>query len=242
MGNASVLLVDCGEHSMDLLAARIGRLGHAVVRVKTAADAFLALHNPAVAALVLPPDAPLADPRRAIEQFREGASGRALSILVAGPRPPHSIRVNLHSAGVDYSLLEPIDAHALRFQLNQALAWRHSPKSRRAERGPVTWNVRMKAGRRVKEGRLYTVSPCGVFVAHEAPWLRGTELKLDVELPSGDRLKLKGRVALTNVKGNLRKAALPLGMGVKLLKPSERAQAQLVLTVEQRLRRLQLTR
>jgi hypothetical protein len=229
---------------MDLLAARIQRLGFRVLRAKTPADAYVALSNArlGIGAAVLPQDLPVADLRGAITRLREVASEPMLSMLVTGPRPEHSTRAELRASGLDYAIFEPIDAHSLRFQLNRATAWRHSSKNRRTERAPVTWNVRLRASRRAKEGRVYTLSPRGLFVSLPAPWLRGTGVKLELELPDGGRLRCSGRVAMTNVKGNLMKTALPVGMGIQLDKVGVDVEARLALAVEERLRRMEVSR
>ncbi len=244
MAGATVLLVDCGEGSMDLLAARIQRLGYRVLRAKTPADAYVALSNArlGIGAALLPQDLPVADLRGAVSRLREVASEPTLSMLVTGPRPEHSVRAELRAAGIDYALYEPIDAHALRFQLNRATSWRHSSRGRRADRAPVTWNARLRSSRRAKEGRVYTLSPRGLFVALPAPWLRGTKLKIDLELQGGGHLRLAGQVAMTNVKGNLMKTTLPVGMGIRIEKPSVDVEARLELAVQERLRRMEVSR
>lgn len=244
MAGSTVLLIDCGEGDMDLLAARIQRLGVRTLRVKTPADAYMALSNGrlGIGAALLPPDAPVADLRSAIARLREVASEPALSMLVVGPKPGHSACADLRAAGIDYALYDPMDAHTLRFQLNRATAWRHSSKNRRADRAPFSWTVRMRSGRRAKAGRVYTVSPRGLFVTVPAPWLRGTEVKLELELQEGRKLRLAGHVAVTNVKGNLMKTALPVGMGIQIDRLSNDAEARLAVAVQERLRRIAVSR
>jgi len=226
MSGSTVLLVDCGETPMDLLVARLQRLRHRVVRVKTPADAYVALSNATlgIGAAVLPIDAPVASLGGAVAKLREVASEPTLAMLATGPRPGMTTQGELERAGIDFALYEPMDAHALRFQMNRALAWRHSSRARRTTRAPSTAVVRVRAGRRTREGRLYTLSPGGCYVAVPTPWLRGTGLKLEIEWENGSRIKAQGQVAMTNVRGNLKKDALPVGMGIALdrLAPSDR--------------------
>jgi len=244
MAGSTVLLADCGETSMELLAARIGRLGLRVLRAKTPSDAYVAVSDGrlAVGAVVIPPDAPFADLGKGLARFREVASEPNLSVAVAGARPG-AMRGTvsagaLAAAGVDFAIYEPIDAHALRFQLNRATAWRHSRQERRADRAPFVGEVRIRAGRRNKEGRLYTLSSHGAFISLPAPCLRGTELKLEIALPDGALVRAKGRVAMTNVRGNLQKKALPVGMGIVFQGLKSNAQARVALAVRDRLEAL----
>ena len=244
MAGNTVLLVDCGEGGMELLAARIGRLGMRVLRAKTASDAYVALSDGrlAIGALVIPPDAPFADLGKGLARFREVASEPTLSIAVAGARPGTLEANALAAAGVDFAIYEPIDAHALRFQLNRATAWRHSRQERRADRAPFVGDVRIRAGRRQKEGRLYTLSSHGAFVSLAAPCLRGTELKVEIALPDGALVRAKARVAMTNVRGNLQKKALPTGMGITFKGLRSNAEARVALAVRERLEALDVVR
>lgn len=244
MSGTTILLVDYGEGSMDLLAARIGRLGIRTLRVKTPSDAYVALSNAnlGLGAAIIPHDAPFADLRGGLARLREVSAEPTLSIGVAGQRPDHATRTQFEAAGIDFAIYEPIDAHALRFQLNGATAWRHSTTERQADRAPFMGAVRMKANGRTKEGRLYTLSPRGAFVALAAPWLRGTEIKVEIELPDGVLFRTKGHVAMTNVRGNLQTAKLPVGMGLRFGRVREAAEARLALSVIQRLESLQVAR
>ena len=94
----------------------------------------------------------------------------------------------------------------------------------------------------MKEGRLYSLSSAGAFAALPAPWLRGTELKLEIELPDGVLVKAKGRVALTNVRGNLQKASLPIGMGIQFGRLGCATEAKVALAVQERLEALAVDR
>ncbi len=240
MSGSTVLLVDCGDDPMDLLAARIQRLGHRALRVKTPTDAYMALSNArlGIGAAILPVDAPVGTLDGALAKLREVAAEPTLSLLAHGTRPGPTGQAELDRAGFDLALYEPMDAHALRFQLNRALAWRHSRQTRRATRAPSVAEVKLRASRRAKEGRLYTVSPGGCFVAISTPWLRGTPVKLDIEWSDGRRLRAQGRVAMTNVRGNLMKEALPVGMGIALEKIHGDAATEIMEFVQRRLRKL----
>lgn len=237
-----VLMVDAGAQPMGVLAARLRRMDFRAFVVKTAEEAHYALVDPRrdVGALVIPPDLPVADLRGALLALRRLASCEELPVLVAGPRPSPEMRRTLRAAAVSMALWEPTDAHTLRFQVNRALAGPIAARrARQATRVPVPWPAWVVRGRRSAPVRLYTVSSGGAFVATERPALRGSVLKLVLELPSR-RARIAGRVIMTNVPGNLARRILPYGMGVRFGPHAADTQAALHLAIEERARALQI--
>lgn len=237
-----LLLVDAGAQPMGVLAARLRRMDFRVFVVKTAEDAHYALVDPRrdVGALVIPPDLPVADLRGALLALRRLATRDDLPVLAAGSRPTVEARRLLRAAGVSAALWEPTDAHSLRFQVNRALAGPVSARhQRQMPRVPVAWEVWVVRGRRSLLARLYSLSSGGAFVATDRPALRGSQLRLVLELPSC-RARLAGRVIMTNVPGNLARRALPHGMAVRFAPHEAETQARLHLAIEQRARELEL--
>lgn len=238
----TILLVDAGREPMHVLATRIQRLGFRAVRAKTAEEAqqLLLDHRFAFGAAVVPPDLPVADLRRSLDAYREMTRYGELPFVAAGGRPSREERITLRNAGVDLGVFEPIDAHALRFQLNRAIALTHPIRRERSSlRAPATWEVSWRRRGRRDEARVYSVSAKGAFLATRAPALRGVELKL--ELPV-DRhtVRTRARVVMTNVPGNLERANLPPGMGVCFEPLGDRGAAAMELYARGRLGRLEL--
>jgi CheY-like chemotaxis protein len=216
-GRKLLLLIDAGGESMHVLASRVRRLGYLVVRAKTTEEAKQLLCDPryAVSAAVIPPDLPVANLRTALEALRRLPAVEHLAFLVSGRRPSSGRRRELKDAGAEFALWEPVDAHTLRFQINQAMAG-HVPRAsrRRALRAPASWPVDLRVGRRHKEARVYTISAKGAFLATPAPALPRTIVVAKMALPMAT-VRATGRVVFTNVPGNLMKRSLPVGMAVR---------------------------
>ncbi len=78
------------------------------------------------------------------------------------------------------------------------------------------------AGRR-KGATTYTLSAAGSFVETPRPTPSGVSVVLELPLGPG-RVHVEGRVAFTNVPGNLRKRNLPIGMAVAFTAMQEEAE------------------
>jgi hypothetical protein len=105
-------------------------------------------------------------------------------------------------------------------------------------RAPADWPVTVRVGGREKKGRLYSVSASGAFVAIDHPSIARAQVELELTLPGDRRLKASGRVAMTNVPGNVMKRSLPYGMGVCFEQLSEAASVALLVYAEERLKHL----
>jgi hypothetical protein len=213
-----------------------------VVRAKTTEEAHATLLDPrhAVGALVIPPDLPAFDLRGALSALRRLSPQRRLRCVATGLRPGPERRCELADAGTDLAAWEPIDAHALRFQMNRALRVSAAvPPPRSALRAPVAWRAQIRQGRRCREARVYTISATGAFLATPRPAPRGAGLVLELPLPNGFQ-QVASRVVMTNVPGNLRTPRLPIGMAVCFERPGLDVEAALQLHAEERLRALAL--
>lgn len=234
-----LLLIDVGSEAMHVLASRLQRIEVPTIRVKSTEEAVAALLTPRIdlGGAVIPPDLPVASIGGAIAALRE-LRETPLPFLVAGTLPGRAERDALRSANIDYALWEPMDAHALRFQVNRAIHGEvPARRERAASRAPASDEVEVRKGRRVKETRLYAVSSQGAYFVTRAPFLRGSEV--DFRLPiAGAKGKVRGHVTMTNVPGNLMRRALPPGMAVQFRKASPNLQATLHVYVRRRLNRL----
>ena len=225
----TVLVVDAGGHPLEPAAQRLRLLGIPAMRAKTGAEARAALLDAraAVGAVLVPPDPPTLDLRKALRALSTLPDGSQLSLLVCGPCPDSSGRARLREAGASLALWEPLDDHALRFQVNRAFAaGLVQAQSRRAERVPASWPVEVRIGSRARPAQLYSLSARGAFLATAGPALRRTLVHITLPLPSQD-LRVAGEVVLTNVPGNLRKRNLPIGMGIRFLGLSGEAERAL---------------
>jgi hypothetical protein len=226
----TVLVVDAGGHPLEPAAQRLRLLGIPALRAKTGAEARAALLDAraAVGAVLIPPDPPTLDLRKAVRALSTLPDGSQLSLLVCGPRPDDAARARLREAGATLALWEPLDDHALRFQVNRAFAAGLVPShSRRAERVPASWNVEVRVGARARPAQLYSLSARGAFLATAAPALRRTLVHVTLPVPSQE-LRVAGEVVATSVPGTLRKRNLPIGMGVRFLGLAREAEQQLL--------------
>jgi len=236
-----VLLLGASAPSLELLRERLVRLGYRAVPAKTPEQAHMLLRisRGAIGAAVLAPDLPVVDLRRTLRFLCDVATGE-LWFLAAGPKPERADLARLRSAGVTFALFEPLHQHTLRFQVNRALAGSSVVRGeRRSLRAPTNWEIPVFMEGRSKAVTVYTVSSAGAFLATPAPSPRGAQIA--IELPvAGLRGRLKARVVMTNVPGNLQHKNLPVGMGVRFESPPIDAEALLHVFAQERLSDLML--
>ena len=232
-----VLLLGSSAPPIELVRARLARLGYRTIPAKTPEQAqmLLRISRGAIGAIVIPPDLPVVDLRRTIRFLSDVVPGGDLCFLAAGPTPPADERARLRSAGVSYSLFEPLHDHVLRFQINRALAGSAVVRGeRRSVSAPTNWEAPVWIEGRRKVTHVYSVSASGAYLATPAPSPRGA--KIEVELPNlGPRARLTSRVVTTNVPGNLASKSLPVGMGITFVSPSMDTEAVLHMFAQQRL-------
>jgi hypothetical protein len=158
--------------------------------------------------------------------------------LAVGEAPASEVREELREAGFHLALWSPFDDRTLRFQLNRALLRSQADGSARGEvRAPLPWRVTIHAAGRRKEAQIYNLSQRGAFLETARPSMVGGELDLELQLPNGARL-LPANVLHTNVTGNLRRAQLPVGMGIRFTDLSPTISHELAQIIAQRSRDL----
>ena len=74
--------------------------------------------------------------------------------------------------------------------------------------------ITLVCGGREKPGRRYTLAEHGLFFETPRASMRGVEVSLELQI-AGHVLPAEGRVALSNVPGNLKNPKLPVGIGVR---------------------------
>ncbi len=222
----SILIVDVGSESLAAMGLRLSQMGYHALRAKTTDQALESLADDRyeIGVVILPDDLPVFDLERSMAAFRERGGDRPPTLVASGSRPSADDRDRLRRTGVELALWNPVDDHTLRFQLNAALA--HSsagglpPRSRRAQRVPTNWPIRVRTGARVKPAKIYSLSSNGAYLAIAAPSLPKAQVALTVPLPTED-LVLAGEVVMTNVPGNLTKGNLPIGMAIRFVGADE---------------------
>ncbi len=235
-----VLVLGAESPPMQRLCQRIARLGYRSLPAKTPEQAhvLLRISRSMIGAVVLPPELPVLDLRRALCFMSALVFGSELAFLAAGPAPGAEERRRLRDAGVDLALFDPLDDATLRFQLNRALAGSLVVRGRRgALRAPAAWPMRVWVGSRCKEASLYDLSSSGAWLVTEAPSPRSSRVQVELPRELGGA-RLAARVVRTNVPGNLRQWNVPLGMSVAFEELPIEVEATIHLWAEERLRAL----
>ena len=226
----SLLVVDGGGDPLEPVARRIAALGTHVVRAKTPRDAQDLLRDPRflLGAAVIPADLAMQELAALVASLHAGGRTGMLPLLACGTRPDPTARERLRRAGVEHALWFPLDDHLLRFQTNRALAGGMPVRvDRKAERVPTNWPVLFRLSGREKAAKVYSLSANGAFLATTQPSLPRTLVHIQLPLPQCDA-RIPAEVVMTNVAGNLAKASLPAGMGVRFRGLDENVEAALL--------------
>lgn len=213
----SVLILGEQSACTSALAERTRQLGFRTARAKTPQDAVLLAEERGFrfGVVLVQPDLPVVDLGQALDALRARCQSGDLTAVAAGPVPLGEEREQLRRAGVELALWEPVGDHALRFQLNRAMAG-----PRRGQRGderiPTECSAGVFVAGRQKSATVYTLSRGGSFLDTRRPSQRGAQLALQLHLPEGD-VRVAARVIYTNVPGNLQRGQLPFGMAVRFI-------------------------
>lgn len=149
-----------------------------------------------------------------LAEVRVRSGSPRLVPIVFGRAPGAARRAALRDAGAELALFGRFGRHALRFQINRALA----PAARRSARGelraPMEWRTRAFAAGREKLVRCYTLSSAGGYFVTPRPFVVGAEIDLELPSSSVPRFVLHGRIVYTNGSAHENEKSLPRGMGV----------------------------
>jgi len=214
----TVLVLGDHDTSLSNLAERCRRLGHRTVRAKTPQDAILLSEERGFrfAVALVRPDLGVADLGAALAELRLRCHSEDMTAVATGTPALGPDRERLRRAGVQIALWEPIDDHALRFQLNLCQGAPHLDLLRGEERTPAGWKALVLSRGRARTAAIYSVSPGGAFLVTQRPMQKGTELAVELQLPDCP-LAVGAEVVYANVPGNLRRSRLPDGMAIRFV-------------------------
>jgi uncharacterized protein (TIGR02266 family) len=193
------------------LSARLLPCGYEALLATSCAEAGAALarSDRPVAAAILESRIALEDAAGLAALREQGAP----PFVTIGPPAGDSERAALRAAGIRLVLWEPFEDNDLRWALSRATGT--EPEELRGEnRLPSSLGVRCRSGTGVKAGVLYNLSSGGAYVETPRPTSVGGHVEMEIALPSGIA-RARGCVVSTNVPGNLQRAQLPVGMGVR---------------------------
>jgi hypothetical protein len=241
--NKDILILGANSPEMQLLRSRLARMGYRVIPAKTPdqAHGFLRVAGGRVGAVVVPSDLPAVSLRSALESMRRLTPEHEITFLGAGHDPGPAERSRMREAGVHLPIFDPVDPHTLRFQINRALACgRPFRGQRRTLRAPADWPVMVRSVGREKEGRLYSISASGGFVALSQPWMVKSQVMVRATIPDTGVVSATGRVVMTNVPGNVMRRGLPFGMGIQFEHLSEAVSVTFLVYAQERFRALSM--
>lgn len=231
------LVLVLGDHATPLasLAERMRRLGYRVVRAKTPQQALDLTEERGYcfSAALVETTLPVVNLERALWELQERAGEGDLVFIAAGDRPDLEGLERLRQADVKLALWEPVGNHALRFQLNRALAGRRDDWLRGDLRAPMETPVKIFSAGREKRASIYTLSSGGAYLETIRPSPTGANIAIELPLPRGD-IELAARVLYTNVPGNLQSDKLPSGMGIRFTETPATGQQLIEHTVTER--------
>jgi hypothetical protein len=202
----------------DELAGRVVVLGFRATRandVESAVEQIRRQDQP-VRVVLFPVDATFGDRTRELRRMAEAAGALGLRPIVTGAQPNPASIAALKRDGVRFALWKGFHDADLRFTLNSALYDETRGQLRPSLRVPASLMARVRSGAGEKAAMLYNLSTTGAFVETPRPGMPGGSIQLAIDFPDGT-LDAAAVVVFTNVPGNLQKANLPVGMGVKFV-------------------------
>jgi len=151
---------------------------------------------------------------QSLAELRVRAGSPRLVPIVFGRAPSAERRDALRQAGAELALFGRFGRHALRFQVNRALAPAAQRSLRGERRAPMEWRTRVFVSGREKLVRCYTLSAAGGYFVTPRPFVVGSAI--DLELPSSapSRFVIHGRIVYTNASASEAEKSLPRGMAV----------------------------
>ncbi|MBY0400758.1 PilZ domain-containing protein [Myxococcota bacterium] len=142
-------------------------------------------------------------------------SGSPRLVPIVFGRPPTAVRrAELRRVGAELALFGRFGRHALRFQVNRALAPASGQATRGEPRAPMEWRTRVFAEGREKLVRCYTLSSAGGYFVTPRPWVVGSKVALELPSSSPKPFVIEGRIVYTHAAGSDADKSLPRGMAV----------------------------
>jgi Tfp pilus assembly protein PilZ len=233
-GARRVLLLDDGTGSLGPLALRLGRLGVDVHYAGNPDEAqlFIAQEKASIRLLVVPPTIDLRHASSARDALAREI-GAPPPLIVIGEEPDVETRALLRSAGATWILWAPFDDVELRFLMKSALALPQELFERREPRVPVDLVAKVQTGGRRDMAVLSSLSARGAFIETPDPLPIGSQLRLEIELPT-DRIRVFARVVHCQADDPDRLLSPTGGMGVVFFGPDRQTELALRKTVEER--------
>jgi len=146
---------------------------------------------------------------RVCSQLDVGPQG----LIVTGVAPAAEFIEYLRARGVAWCLWEPYEMRDLRFVMAAAMSEKYPGERREHLRIPIEMQTTVFMGRHRKDVTVHDLSQGGAYFATPHPFLEGSQLRVELQLPGGSVL---GKAEVVNVKTADKpgRADVPEGMGV----------------------------
>lgn len=154
------------------------------------------------------------DLEQALAELRVRSGSPRLVPILFGRPPDAERRAALRRAGAELALFGRFGRHALRFQVNRALAPTQPSGMRGQPRAPMEWRTRIFAAGREKLVRCYSLSPAGGYFVTPRPFVVGAGVALELPSSQPTRFVIEGRIVYTHALGDDAGHNLPGGMAV----------------------------
>lgn len=151
---------------------------------------------------------------QALAELRVRSGSPRLVPILFGRPPGAERRAALRRAGAELALFGRFGRHALRFQVNRALAPAQPSGMRGQPRAPMEWRTRIFAAGREKLVRCYSLSPAGGYFVTPRPFVVGAGVALELPSSQPTRFVIEGRIVYTHALGDDAGHNLPGGMAV----------------------------
>lgn len=234
-----ILLIESLDGSSHKLAERIFTFGIEPILVTDFEEAVRLLDERRLllSGVLVPTSLPSANLKKELKNLRRHSPASGIMFVSVGKAPTQDERKRLRAAGMQLALWEPYDDGTLRFQLNRALGGDRDTHGRLHKRAPTYLLARIFVAGRTKDAVVYSLSEGGAFLETPRASMDGAHVDLELRLPTGP-VHVAGDVIFSNVPGNLQRANLPLGMGVRFDGVGTQERARLREYVDQRLAEL----
>lgn len=221
------LVFDSEVDSLGAVSLRLLRMGIDVVYAKTGDEALLLADDVSdrVHALIVPPSVSTSELARVSSRLETSSEGKPPSLVVIGDPPSEQVREGLRAAGASWAVWNPDDDNALRFAVNGALTLPSELVPRSEPR--VSTNLMASfsiAGERT-DAIAYTLSGKGAFLETPSPAVLGSELQVEIWLPS-IRVMTDAKVIYVKEIRDRGRASWPVGMGIVFQGLSEKLESR----------------
>lgn len=219
------LVLDSDESDLGRAAMRLLELGVDVLYANDFDEAVLQASEEAarLGAVLAPTTLSESVLLGAVDRICQRLGAGPAALVPVGPEPSPELVRALVLRGVVWNLWDPYDERELRFVVTAAMAAAHGADRRKHARIPTRIPTAIFMGRNRKDAVVHDLSVGGAYLACEHPFLEGSRVSLEIELPGG-RVAGYGEVRNAVTADRIGRADVPEGMGVEFTQLTARSE------------------